>query len=377
MAWLLNLIYYVVPFVVLLGILVFVHEFGHFLIARLCGVSVSAFSIGFGKELWGRVDKHGTRWKISTVPLGGYCQFLGDADASSTETQEEALQQLTAEEKAHAFAFQNPFKKLAIVLGGPGFNYLFAVLVYTALFVTLGKLTFPPVVGEVIADSAAEEAGLKAGDRILKIDGVEVSDFSEIVREISIAVQPNITLEVKRDNEILDYDVVLKTVDDADQKGSSPHYLLGVRSVSTVEEGHERVSLPQAVALAGKEVWDLTTTTLRGVGQMLTGKRGGEDIGGVIRIAEMSGDISKNSGILDFLVFMAVISVNLGLINLFPIPVLDGGHVVFFVLEILSRRQLSEKVKMFLFKIGFSLLVALMIFATWNDIVHLINRLFD
>jgi regulator of sigma E protease len=370
------MVYYLLPFIVLLGILVFVHEFGHFLIARLCGVRVSAFSIGFGKELWSHTDKHGTRWMVSAVPLGGYCQFLGDADAASATSGEEALQKLTPEEKQQAFAFQNPFKKLAIVLGGPGFNYLFAMLVYTAVFVTVGQLSFPPLVGEVIGGSAAEEAGLQAGDRILKINGVEVGDFSEIVREINMATQPQITVDVQRGDEERTFDVVLKAADaDSNNTATERRYMLGIQSVTAVERKSGGMAFGSAVSAAWHEVATLTTTTLRGIGQMLTGRRGGEDIGGVIRIAEMTGDISKNNGILDFLIFMAIISVNLGLINLLPIPVLDGGHVVFFLIEIVIFRPISEKIKMICFKIGFALLLTLMIYATWNDIVHLVDRL--
>lgn len=374
MAWILNIIYYIVPFIVLLGVLVFVHEFGHFIVARLCGVQVSAFSIGFGKELWGRMDKRGTYWKVCAVPLGGYCQFLGDADAASA-TEDEAACQLSEEERKKAFPFQNPFKKLAIVLAGPGFNYLFAILVYAVVFASLGKITYPPVVAEVMPDSAAAEAGIEAGDRILTMGGREITDFSEISREVAISTEPKMEIEVKRGEEIKKINVVLKTVDKKGSEGK--RYVLGVKSLSNAEIGKEKVSLSKAFMLALDEVWEVTTTTLRGVGQMISGKRGGEDIGGVLRIAEMTGDISKNNSWLDFVLFMALISINLGLINLFPIPVLDGGHVVFYLIEIVSRRRLSERVKIFLFKIGFAFLAALMIFATWNDIVHLVNRWFN
>lgn len=376
MEWLINIVHYVVPFLILLGILVFVHEFGHFLIARLVGVQVSAFSIGFGKELWGRMDKHGTYWKISAIPLGGYCQFLGDADASSSTAGE--VKELSEEEKKHAFPFQNPFKKLAIVLAGPGFNYLFAILIYAALFVSLGKFTFPPVIGEAVPHGAAAQAGLQKDDRILSINGQKINDFSEISREVALAVDHRVAVEVKRGDEILNFEFPLTEIEMDQSDGSTTkQYMLGVKSVTSIETGHEKVSLPQAFGLAVKEVWDVTTTTLRGVGQMLTGKRSGEDVGGVIRIAEMTGDISKSQSWLDFVVFMALLSVNLGLINLFPIPVLDGGHVVIYLLEIVTGREMNDKLKEYLFRGGLALLAALMLFATWNDIVHLINRWFN
>ena len=377
MEWLLNIVYYVVPFLILLGILVFVHEFGHFIVARLVGVQVRAFSIGFGKELWSKTDKKGTCWKISAVPLGGYCQFLGDADASST-TSEGNVQELSEEEKKRAFPFQHPIKKLAIVLAGPGFNYLFAVVLYAMLFFTLGTFTFPPVVGEVVPEGAAAKAGIMKGDRILTINGVKIQEFADIAMEIGMAADHKVDIDVKRGDEVLNFKFPLTEIEMEQSDGSkTKDYMLGVKSVSNVEVTHENVSLPKAVLLGFQEVGNVTVMTLRGVGQMLTGKRSSEDVGGVIRIAEMTGDISKSHSVIDFVVFMALLSVNLGLINLFPIPVLDGGHVVFYTLEIISGRELNEKVKDYLFRFGLALLLALMIFATWNDIVHLTNRWFN
>ncbi len=377
MEWLLNIVYYVVPFLILLGILVFVHEFGHFLIARLVGVQVSAFSIGFGKELWSRTDKKGTCWKISAIPLGGYCQFLGDADASST-TSEGKAQELSEEEKKKAFPFQSPFKKLAIVLAGPGFNYLFAILLYAGLFFTLGSFTFPPIVGEAVPEGAAAQAGIKSGDRILSINGAAISDFADIAKEVAMAADRQVKVEVQRGEELLNFAFPLTEIEMEQSDGTKiKEYMLGVKSVTTIEVTHEDLSLGKSLLMGCQEVWDVTVTTLRGIGQMITGKRSGEDVGGVIRIAEMTGDISKTHSIIDFVVFMALLSVNLGLINLFPIPVLDGGHVVFYLLEIVSGRELNEKVKEGLFKVGLALLLALMIFATWNDIVHLTDRWFN
>ena len=372
--WLVNSIYYVIPFIVLLSILVFVHEFGHFIIARWCGVSVSAFSIGFGKELWSRTDKHGTRWKISAIPLGGYCQFLGDGDASSSSSKN--LDGLDDEQKKYAFAFQNPFKKLAIVLAGPGFNYLFAILIYFVLFAMFGRFNVPPVISEVMEGSAAEVAGLKAGDRITVINGHPTQEFGDISREVLMAADHRVVLEVLRDGKTLHFDIALAEMDKEQRnKTVEKQYMLGVKSVNAVELTRDSLSIPEAFTQSCKEVWDVTATTLRGVGQMITGRRKSDDVGGIIRIAEMTGDITKNETLLDFITFLALLSINLGLINLFPIPVLDGGHVVIFVLEIIFRRELGEKTKEYLFKAGILILLALMIFATWNDVVHLIKRL--
>ena len=235
--WFVNLIYYIIPFIVLLSILVFVHEFGHFLIARLLGVQVSAFSIGFGKALWSREDKHGTVWKISAVPLGGYCQFLGDGDASSSSS--DGPESLTDEQKKHAFAFQNPLKKLAIVLAGPGFNYLLAIIIYFVLFASFGKFSVPPIVAGVMENSAAAAAGLEAGDRIINIHRV--------------------VLKVLRDGKTLDFDITLTQLDKEQRNHTvQKQYMLGVKSVSSVELSHEKLSVADAFVQSCAEVWNVT-----------------------------------------------------------------------------------------------------------------------
>lgn len=291
----LNSLYYVVPFIVLLGILVFVHEFGHFLIARLCGVRVTDFSIGFGKELWSFTDKHQTKWKLCLVPLGGYCQFLGDADGASAGEDTDTLASLSEDDKKHAFAFQNPWKKLAIVLGGPGFNYLFAIVVFALMFALLGKFTFPPVVGEVLPDGAAFEAGIKQGDRIMEINGHKIKTFGDISTEISLAVNGEADVSLLRDGEQHRFTVKLKKVELEENGTTVARPMLGIKSQSSIELDHEKLSLPQAVSEAVSETWRITTGTLRGIKQMIVGERGTEDLGGILRIAEMSGDITKKT----------------------------------------------------------------------------------
>lgn len=377
MDWLVNLMYYVVPFVVLLGILVFVHELGHYLVAKFSGVQVEAFSIGFGKELWGGVDKSGTRWKISAIPLGGYCQFLGDGDETSTTSE---AKELTDEQKKKAFAYQSPFKKLLISLAGPAANYVFAVLIFASIFYFIGKIEFPPIVGEVVKGGAAEQAGILPKDRILSVNGKKVSSFTDVRREVELNTEEKVQVELERGGKIIRLAFPLQYIeienDAALDKTETRRPMLGIRSVNVVEVQKLDLNVFQALRDAGIEVWNITDMTLRGVGQMIVGERGSEEIGGVIRIAEMSGDITRQQGILNLLVFMALLSVNLGLINLFPIPLLDGGHVVIYLIEIATRREINEKVKDGLFKVGFALLISLMVFATWNDVVRLFNRWF-
>lgn len=375
MDWLVNLVYYIVPFVVLLGILVFVHEFGHYIVAKLSGVQVEAFSIGFGRQLWGFTDKSGTRWKISAIPLGGYCQFLGDGDETSTTSE---TTELTEEQKKKAFAFQSPFKKLLISLAGPGANYLFAILIFASIFYFIGKIEFPPVVGEVVSGGAAEQAGVKAKDKFLEINGKKINSFDDIRREVDLNVDKEIRVKLERGGKIINLAFPLKkiSVQQGAVKGENEKPMLGIRSVNIIEVKKINMGLLASLSEACKETWRITDATLRGVGQMITGKRGADDVGGVIRIAEMSGDITREQGVLSLFIFMALLSVNLGLINLFPIPLLDGGHVVIYLIEIVSGREINEKVKDVLFKLGFALLISLMIFATWNDVVRLVHRWF-
>ena len=378
MEWLVNIVHYVVPFLILLGVLVFVHEFGHFIVARMTGVSVSAFSIGFGKELWSVKDKRGTIWKISAIPLGGYCQFLGDADESSS-TSETDLSKYSEEEKKHLFVTQKPITKLAISVAGPLFNYLFAFITIFGLFYFVGSYDIPPVVSEVIQDSPAQKAGIIKNDKILEINGNKINDWSDINKEVSIAID-NVNMKIERDGKMLTLIVPLADMEYAYDETEKPikRRMIGIKGeAKQFKVVKDNFNFTESFKKAAEEVYNITDMTLRGVAQMIVGERSGEDVGGIIRIAEMSGDISRTRGILDFLYFMALLSINLGLINLFPIPLLDGGHVVIYLLEIVSGRELNTKIRDGLFKIGLGFILFLMVFATWNDIRHLITRWFE
>ena len=375
MDWLINIAYYVIPFVLLLGVLVFVHEFGHYIMAKMTGVKVDEFSVGFGKQLVGYTDKSGTLWKICAIPLGGYCKFLGDGDASSSTSDETV--EISEEDKKYVFNFQNPFKKLAIVVAGPAANYIFAILIFASVFFFLGRVDFPAVVGEVIEGGAAQEAGILVNDKILSVNDIAIESFDDLRREISLNVKDKVKLEIKRGESDIEVLVSLKPmVLDGANAEDAPRPSLGVKSINLVEVKSVDISLFEAISDAGAETWRITDATLRGVGQMITGKRGSDEVGGILRIAEMSGDISKQDGWLDFLIFTALLSINLGLINLFPIPVLDGGHVVIYLIEIVTRREINEKFKEYIFKFGLFLILALMVFATYNDIARLITRWF-
>lgn len=427
---LINVLYYVLPFIALLGILVFIHEFGHFIVARMLGVQVVTFSIGFGKKLWSRTDSQGTMWQISAIPLGGYCQFLGDADASSS-TVDNKVTELSAEEKAKAFPFQKTWKKLAIVVAGPLFNYLLAIVVFFGVFYAYGKMVYPPVIGEIMENSAAQEAGIQVGDKIITLNGKHIPDFQTMSNEIALAETDDVVVEIERpinvsvpadeysrivqniaplptgilatdtliavnntllaDNQNpeitgdevsltykrnLKLNVSLKTTQYSENNVTVKRRLLGVKSTPQLTFSQD-LTFTQAVSESFTETYNLTVMTLRGVWQMITGQRGGNEVGGIIRIAEMSGDVSKTGGFIGFVYFLALLSVNLGLINLFPIPVLDGGSIVIFTIEMLIGKELKPNIKEHIFRVGLLIILAIMVLATWNDIAHLISRWFD
>ncbi|MBQ2885278.1 MAG: RIP metalloprotease RseP [Alphaproteobacteria bacterium] len=378
MEWLINIIHYIVPFLILLGVLVFVHEFGHFIIARLFKVKVSAFSIGFGKVLFSKTDKQGTEWKLSAIPLGGYCQFLGDADASSS-TSEVDLSKYSEEEQKQLFVTQNPWKKLAICVAGPLFNYLFAFIIFFGLFFFIGSYDIPPIVSGVVENSPAEKAGILTDDKVLEVNGKKIERWTDISQEVSLSVN-TVNLKIERDGKIMDFIIPLEEMDYAHDETEKPlkRKMIGIKGeAKRFKIIKDNYNFFEAIKKSSEEIYDVTVMTLRGVGQMVSGKRSSEEVGGIIRIAEMSGDISRARGFLDFLSFMALLSINLGLINLFPIPLLDGGHVIIYLLEIVSRRELNTKIKDFLFKVGLGFILFLMVFATWNDIKHLITRWFE
>ena len=302
---------------------------------------------------------------------------MGDADESSTT--EVDLSKYTEEEQKHLFATQKPIKKMAIAIAGPLFNYLFAFVVFFGLYFFVGSYDIPPVVSGVIDESPAQKAGIMVNDKIIEINGVEIKEWGDISREVSVATD-SVNMVVERNNERLNFNIELQIMDYAFDETEKPikRKMIGIKGeAKRFKIIKNNFNFIDSLKKAYLEVYNVTDMTLRGVAQMITGERSGEDVGGIIRIAEMSGDISKSRGFLDFLAFMALLSINLGLINLFPIPLLDGGHVIIYLLEILSGRELNAKVKECLLKIGLGFVLFLMVFATWNDIKHLLTRWFE
>ena len=360
------------PFLVALTILVFFHELGHFWVARLAKVRVEVFSVGFGAELFGWNDKAGTRWKIGVIPLGGYVKMFGQSDLPGDE--DEDRPPLTDKEKAVSFQHKTLAQRTAIVAAGPIANFLLSVVLIAGLMATFGTARPYAGVGEMMPGSAAAEAGFEAGDRIVSIDGEAVEWFSDLVRIVS--VQPEILLKIKvrrGDDEF----VLTATPKRHQQPGAEGKTveigLLGVR-YDPQQMHYERQNPLMAVWLGIQQTASLTEKTLSFLGQVISGRQGTEGIGGPLRIVQYAG-ITFQSGIENFILFLAVLSINLGLINLFPIPILDGGHLLFFAVEAIRGRPLGPQAQEYGFRFGLILVLILMVFVTWNDLVQL--RVFE
>jgi regulator of sigma E protease len=353
-------------FLVALSVLVFVHELGHYLVARWNDVRVEVFSIGFGREIFGWTDSHGTRWKFSIMPLGGYVKMFGDVNAASAGAAE--VEAMTPAERAVCFHTKRVGQRAAIVFAGPFANYLLAVLILALLYVFIGQQATPAVVSEVLPNSAAATAGIKPGDKVVMVDGTSIDRFEELRQIVSLRPDTTMAMDVLRDGRIVHLTVTPARHRFQDKFGNWHEIgLLGVggRGVETVR--YDPVTAAWRAVLETKSVASATVTS---IGQMFAGTRKTDDIGGPLRIAEMSGQMIK-LGPVEFIWFLAVLSLHLGLINLVPVPMLDGGHLLFYGIEALRGRPLGERAQEYGFKIGLALVLTLMVFATWNDLfVH-------
>ncbi|HUC50535.1 MAG TPA: RIP metalloprotease RseP [Xanthobacteraceae bacterium] len=362
---------YLVPFIFVLSIVVFFHEFGHFIVARLSGVRVLVFSIGFGPELCGFNDRHGTRWKISAIPLGGYVKFFGDENAASAP-ELPRLEAMNATERAESFFFQPVRKRAAIVFAGPLANFILAIAIFAAIFGIYGKQSMSARVDQVQPDSAAAAAGFQPGDLVVAIDGKAITDFAEMQRVVSESAGDPLTIKVDRKGAdvVLKATPVLKEVKD---NFGNVHRIgiLGIsRSMDADDMKFQPVSPPQAVVMGVQETWFIIDRTLSYIGGVVVGRESADQLGGPARIAQISGQVAK-IGFVALIHLVGVLSVSIGLLNLFPIPLLDGGHLLFYSIEALRGRPLSERAQEVGFRIGLAIVVMLMIFATFNDIVHL------
>ena len=366
-----GLVGYVIPFVFVLSLVVFFHELGHFLVARRCGVRIMVFSIGFGPEIVGFDDRYGTRWKISAIPLGGFVKFFGDDNAASVPDTAR-IAAMDAQERAQSFAFQPVYKRAAIVVAGPLANFVLAIVIFAGVFMLYGKQTMSARVDSVLADSAAAAAGFKPGDLVVAIDGRPIDNFADMQRIVSTSAGEILTITVDRDGvqQVLKATPALKEVQD--NFGNVQRIgVLGIsRSMAPEDLKLHPVSPPQAIWMSVQETWSVIDRTLGYIGGVIVGREAASQLGGPIRIAQMSGQVAS-FGFVPLIQLAAVLSVSIGLLNLFPIPLLDGGHLLFYSIEALRGRPLSERAQEVGFRIGLAIVLMLMIFATFNDIVHL------
>ena len=358
-----------ISFIFILTLIVFVHEAGHYLIARYNGVRVEVFSIGFGPELMGWTGKNGTRWKISVLPLGGYIKMFGDSGVASTPSGE--ARNMTPEEQNVSFFHKRVGQRIAIVFGGPFANFILAIVIFSMLFMTVGQRITSPNIDTVIPGTPAEQAGMLPGDRVLAINGRNIDRFEmmqQIVRE-----SPGIPLEIivlRNSTEEVRIVVTPRLIEATNRFGSSTRYgELGVGRMGIEYIRHDPL---KAVWAATVETKDMTALTLRALGQMISGTRGTGELGGPIRIAQLSGQVAEE-GLVTLFWFVAILSINLGLINLFPIPMLDGGHLMFYAFEVLRGKPLGDRAQEYGFRIGLAMVIALMLFATLNDIINLLD----
>jgi len=445
-----NIWLYGGTFLIILSILVFVHEWGHYIVARLCGVKVEVFSIGFGKELFGWNDKHDTRWKFSLIPLGGYVKMFGDTDPASAGHTEgvkdgDKIRPFTSAEKEVAFYAKPVWKRALVVFAGPGINFLFAIILLFGLYAWQGQPITPPIASGIMVGQAADKAGFEPHDVILSINGEKIKRFEDVRRIVTVALDTPLKFEVERGGELMEINAVPKketledrfgfkhsrgligiigpgsglhidsiiAVNDAEVSDDTRRAALlgamGNTATITLDRGEttdqirinpfaanneglktegdpafnsliiseslDEVFVKEGVVgslvSATQETWGVGASTLKALGQMFTGTRSATELGGIIRIGAIAGDMAQ-AGLIALITFTALLSINLGLINLFPIPMLDGGHLVFYAVEAIKGKPVPEKVQEYAFRVGFVMLMCLMVFANLNDLIQLV-----
>jgi regulator of sigma E protease len=360
-----------IPFLFVLTLVVFFHELGHFLIARWAGVRVLVFSIGFGPELFGFNDRHGTRWKVSAIPLGGYVKFFGDDNAASVPDQA-ALAAMSEEERRHSFVHQPVGPRAAIVVAGPLANFLLAIVIFAGLFMIFGKPSTSPRVDAVQPGSAAAAAGFQPGDLVLTINGRPIDSFPDMQQIVSTSAGETLVFEVDRGGARVTLKAVPALKEIKDRFGNVIRQgQLGITRSPTPDDTHfQPVGPLKAVELGAQRTWFVVERTLSYIGGVVAGREAADQLGGPIRIAQVSGQVATE-GLASLFSLAAVLPVSIGLLNLFPVPLLDGGHLLFYAIEAVRGKPLSERAQEVGFRIGLAIVVMLMIFATYNDILHL------
>tara|TARA_B110000438_G_C15734148_1_gene615548 strand:- start:79 stop:1185 length:1107 start_codon:yes stop_codon:yes gene_type:complete len=360
---------YIIPFILLITVVVFIHEYGHYYFAKKFGVGITDFSIGFGKEIFGWNDKTGTRWKICWVPLGGYVKFYGDRNVFSQAEQQKVIDKYSEIERNKLFILKPLYQRSIIVAAGPIANFILALIIFAVINIFIGKDFTPAIINEVQKDSPAFMAGLQKNDKIISVDNNDISSVLEISTFINISSSENIKFIILRNNEKIVKLIKPKFIETEDYLGNIvKKKIIGIK-LSPLNNEFKKIKLKpfNAVISSFNEVWFVTSTSLNYLGKMLSGSADSSQLGGPLRIAKITGQVAEH-GIIPFLSIMAYISISLGLINLFPIPMLDGGHLMFYFFEMILGKPLNQKTQEFFFRIGLFLLISLMLFATFNDL---------
>ena len=367
-----EILNFIIPFIILLTVVVFVHEYGHYYFAKKYGVGITDFSIGFGKELFGINDRHGTRWKFCFIPLGGYVKFFGDRNVFSQSEQEDLLKRYNETDKKKLFVVKPLYQRSLIVFGGPLANFILAIVIFTFIYMFSGKDFTPAKITEIQENSPAFNSGLQVNDIITSINKNEIKSVSEVPTQINISTNDNIEIKVLRNKEELSFMIKPDVIIGKDNLGNkAKKKIIGIKiSPLNNEINKQKLGPSKAVYYAIGETWFVTKTSLKYVGSVFQGKGDSSQLGGPIRIAKITGQVSQ-FGFIAFLSLMAYISISLGLINLFPIPLLDGGHLMFYAFEKILGKPLSQKTQEGFFRIGLFLLFSLMFFTTFNDLKDL------
>lgn len=362
---------YIVPFLFVLTIVVFFHELGHFYAARRCGVRVEVFSVGFGRAITSWYDKHGTQWKIGWMPLGGYVKFFGDENEASAPD-EEKLAALEEDARQDTLFYKPLWQRAIVVAAGPVANFILAILIFASLYTLFGQRVTDPVVGVVVEESAAQRAGLQVGDLILEIDGEAISTFAEVRRLVTVNANVPLEFTVDRGGAELSLTAIPDRVLEVDRFGNEYHLgRLGV-AVNATEDSirHVRYNPVTALWMGVEESYFIVEQTFVVLGRIIMGRESAESLGGPIRIAQLSGQ-TATLGLIALINLTAVLSVSIGLINLFPIPMLDGGHLAFYAYEAVAGKPMSAKAQDIGMRIGLSMVLTLFVFVTWNDLSRL------
>ncbi|WP_099866534.1 RIP metalloprotease RseP [Pararhizobium haloflavum] len=364
---------YIIPFLIVLTIVVFVHEMGHYLVGRWCGIRVLTFSVGFGPEIFGFNDRHGTRWKLSAIPLGGYVKFFGDENVASAPDAR-GVSAMSEEDRRRSFHGASLWRRAATVAAGPIANFILAIVIFATVFTFNGRHIADPVVAEVQPASAAEAAGIQPGDVFVAIDGEAVETFDDVRRYVSSRPEVEITVTMLRGGEEMDFTLVPAREEIEDNFGNRMEVgLIGV--VTDTDAGNFRtveMGPIEATGQAVKETTYIVTRTFGYIGNIITGRESADQLGGPIRVAQVSGQMAT-LGALALIQLTAVLSVSIGLLNLMPVPMLDGGHLVFYAIEVIRGRPLGDNAQEMAFRIGLAMVLMLMIFATWNDVNMLLG----